>query len=72
MLIQKVIMILAFRTTIHTSHRRLNVKFENRLNDMPVERRMAKTKTPNDVPDPGDPERKRVLNVLAQRRYRKR
>ncbi|KAF2664243.1 hypothetical protein BT63DRAFT_429765 [Microthyrium microscopicum] len=24
------------------------------------------------VPDPGDPERKRVLNVLAQRRYRRR
>ncbi|KAF2800129.1 hypothetical protein K505DRAFT_404171 [Melanomma pulvis-pyrius CBS 109.77] len=37
---------------------------------MPAERR--KTKTPDTVPDPGDPERKRVLNVLAQRRYRQR
>ncbi|KAH7135135.1 hypothetical protein B0J11DRAFT_153731 [Dendryphion nanum] len=36
---------------------------------MPVERR-KKTKTPEDVPDLGDPDRKRVLNVLAQRRYR--
>lgn len=30
-----------------------------------------KTKTPKEVPEPGDPERKRVLNVLAQRRYRR-
>lgn len=36
---------------------------------MPAEKR-RKTKTPEDVPDLGDPERKRVLNVLAQRRYR--
>ncbi|KAJ4295393.1 hypothetical protein N0V90_007405 [Kalmusia sp. IMI 367209] len=35
---------------------------------MPVDRR-KKTKTPKEVPDPGDPDRKRVLNVLAQRRY---
>jgi hypothetical protein len=40
---------------------------------MPADRveRKKKTKTPSDVPEPGDPERKRVLNVLAQRRYRK-
>ena len=31
-----------------------------------------KTKTPKDVPQLGDPDRKRVLNVLAQRRYRER
>ncbi|KAF2874540.1 hypothetical protein BDV95DRAFT_604710 [Massariosphaeria phaeospora] len=31
-----------------------------------------KTKTPKKVPEPGDPDRKRVLNVLAQRRYRQR
>jgi hypothetical protein len=29
-----------------------------------------KAKTPESLPDTGDPERKRVLNVLAQRRYR--
>ncbi|KAF2642831.1 hypothetical protein P280DRAFT_276508 [Massarina eburnea CBS 473.64] len=38
---------------------------------MPVERR-KKTKTAEEVPETGDPERKRVLNVLAQRRYRQR
>jgi hypothetical protein len=40
---------------------------------MPADRveRKKKTKTPGDVPELGDPERKRVLNVLAQRRYRK-
>ncbi|KAF2657916.1 hypothetical protein K491DRAFT_690652 [Lophiostoma macrostomum CBS 122681] len=37
---------------------------------MPAQKR--KTKTPEDVPGLGDPERKRVLNVLAQRRYRQR
>lgn len=31
-----------------------------------------KTKTPKEVPELGDPDRKRVLNVLAQRRYRER
>lgn len=31
-----------------------------------------KTKTPKEVPRLGDPDRKRVLNVLAQRRYRER
>jgi hypothetical protein len=36
---------------------------------MPADRR-KKTKTPEAVPDAGDPDRKRVLNVLAQRRYR--
>jgi hypothetical protein len=30
-----------------------------------------KAETPNSVPDQGDPDRKRVLNVLAQRRYSK-
>ncbi|KAF1941326.1 hypothetical protein EJ02DRAFT_434882 [Clathrospora elynae] len=34
--------------------------------------RVKKTKMPESVPDAGDPERKRVLNVLAQRRYRRR
>lgn len=29
-----------------------------------------KRKTPEEIPDPGDPDRKRMLNVLAQRRYR--
>lgn len=37
---------------------------------MPVDKK-RKTKTPEDVPGLGDPDRKRVLNVLAQRRYRK-
>ena len=36
---------------------------------MPVDKK-RKTKTPEDVPGLGGPERKRVLNVLAQRRYR--
>jgi hypothetical protein len=36
---------------------------------MPPERR-RKTKTTDDIPSSGDPERKRVLNILAQRRYR--
>jgi hypothetical protein len=32
---------------------------------------MAKTSSPTlSVPDRGDPDRKRVLNLLAQRRYR--
>jgi hypothetical protein len=39
-------------------------------NKMPVDRRM-KTKTPEEIPGAGDPDRKRVLNVLAQRRYRR-
>ncbi|KAF2449417.1 hypothetical protein P171DRAFT_427612 [Karstenula rhodostoma CBS 690.94] len=41
---------------------------------MPADRvgRKTKTKTPSDVPQVGDPDRKRVLNVLAQRRYRER
>ncbi|KAJ4992000.1 hypothetical protein SVAN01_02595 [Stagonosporopsis vannaccii] len=34
--------------------------------------RVQKSRSPNDVPDLGDPDRKRVLNVLAQRRYRQR
>ncbi|KAF2864994.1 hypothetical protein BDV95DRAFT_613142 [Massariosphaeria phaeospora] len=34
--------------------------------------RRRKTKTPEEVPGAGDPERKRVLNILAQRRYRQR
>ncbi|KAF2830571.1 hypothetical protein CC86DRAFT_463849 [Ophiobolus disseminans] len=34
--------------------------------------RIKKTKTPDFVPGEGDPDRKRVLNVLAQRRYRQR
>ncbi|KAF1956884.1 hypothetical protein CC80DRAFT_491754 [Byssothecium circinans] len=38
---------------------------------MPAERR-KKTKTLEEIPQVGDPERKRVLNVLAQRRYRQR
>ncbi|KAF2689991.1 hypothetical protein K458DRAFT_328060 [Lentithecium fluviatile CBS 122367] len=38
---------------------------------MPADRR-KKTKTPEQIPDAGDPDRKRVLNVLAQRRYRQR
>ncbi|KAF2116166.1 hypothetical protein BDV96DRAFT_686568 [Lophiotrema nucula] len=38
---------------------------------MPAEKK-RKAKTPEDVPEVGDPERKRVLNVLAQRRYRQR
>ncbi|CAO2655766.1 Nn.00g045690.m01.CDS01 [Neocucurbitaria sp. VM-36] len=38
---------------------------------MPKEK-SKKTKTPESVPDAGDPDRKRVLNVLAQRRYRQR
>lgn len=36
---------------------------------MPPERR-RKTKTTDNIPSSGDPERKRVLNILAQRRYR--
>ncbi|KAJ4359747.1 uncharacterized protein N0V89_000303 [Didymosphaeria variabile] len=41
---------------------------------MPADRveRKKKTKTPKSLPEPGDPDRKRVLNVLAQRRYRER
>ncbi|KAF9741299.1 hypothetical protein PMIN03_003454 [Paraphaeosphaeria minitans] len=41
---------------------------------MPASRveRKKKTKTPEDVPDVGDPDRRRVLNVFAQRRYRER
>lgn len=47
-----------------------NVKIVRELhNGMPADRR-KKTKTPEHVPDAGDPDRKRVLNVLAQRRYR--
>ncbi|KAJ4371181.1 hypothetical protein N0V83_004397 [Neocucurbitaria cava] len=38
---------------------------------MPAER-AKNTKTLGSVPDVGDPDRKRVLNVLAQRRYRQR
>ncbi|KAF2274707.1 uncharacterized protein EI97DRAFT_434936 [Westerdykella ornata] len=38
---------------------------------MPADRR-TKTATPEEVPRLGDPDRKRVLNVLAQRRYRQR
>jgi hypothetical protein len=38
-------------------------------NDMPADRR-KKPETPEEVPNAGDPDRKRVLNVLAQRRYR--
>ncbi|PSN73741.1 hypothetical protein BS50DRAFT_629728 [Corynespora cassiicola Philippines] len=38
---------------------------------MPAERK-RKNRTPEAIPDPGDPDRKRVLNVLAQRRYRER
>ncbi|PVI01639.1 hypothetical protein DM02DRAFT_727806 [Periconia macrospinosa] len=38
---------------------------------MPVARR-RKTKTPEEVPGAGDPDRKRVLNILANRRYRQR
>jgi hypothetical protein len=45
-----------------------NVTFAEH-NQLPAERR-KKTKTPETVPDAGDPDRKRVLNVLAQRRYR--
>lgn len=37
--------------------------------NMPAEKR-RKSKTPENVPQLGDPDRKRVLNVLAQRRYR--
>ena len=37
-------------------------------NDMPAGR-VQKTRAPRDVPDLGNPDRKRVLNVLAQRRY---
>ncbi len=33
--------------------------------------RVQKSRTPKAVPNLGDPDRKRVLNVLAQRRYRK-
>ncbi|KAF2468519.1 uncharacterized protein BDR25DRAFT_344245 [Lindgomyces ingoldianus] len=36
---------------------------------MPTEKR-KNTRTPTNVPELGDPDRKRVLNVLAQRRYR--
>ncbi|KAJ4381761.1 hypothetical protein N0V86_003126 [Didymella sp. IMI 355093] len=32
--------------------------------------RIQKSHSPKDVPDLGDPDRKRMLNVLAQRRYR--
>ncbi len=32
--------------------------------------RVQKSRSTGDVPDVGDPDRKRVLNVLAQRRYR--
>jgi hypothetical protein len=39
-------------------------------NEMPADR-VQKSRSPKDVPDLGDPDRKRVLNVLAQRRYRK-
>ncbi|KAF2628758.1 hypothetical protein BU25DRAFT_457548 [Macroventuria anomochaeta] len=38
---------------------------------MPADR-VQKSRTPKDVPDLGNPDRKRVLNVLAQRRYRQR
>jgi hypothetical protein len=37
---------------------------------MPADR-IQKSLSPKDVPDLGDPDRKRMLNVLAQRRYRK-
>lgn len=37
---------------------------------MPADR-LQKSRSPKDVPGLGDPDRKRVLNVLAQRRYRK-
>lgn len=45
-----------------------NVTFAEH-NQMPAERR-KKTQIPERVPTAGDPDRKRVLNVLAQRRYR--
>jgi hypothetical protein len=47
----------------------INVK-EERSNSMPAERAKKIQTLPN-LPNAGDPERKRVLNVLAQRRYRK-
>lgn len=46
----------------------LNVKFAYPY-DMSAEKR-KKIKASGNVPEPGDPDRRRVLNVLAQRRYR--
>lgn len=51
----------------------LTLQINRRLsqhNEMPADR-VQKSRSPKSVPDLGDPDRKRVLNVLAQRRYRK-